>query len=69
MCPTIFLGKPVLGGGLLNPQRFSHPQGGFSIMEEMCVNYVHYYPLTELELCKSAIDQGYLQRYFKLVNR
>ncbi|XP_062815775.1 dopamine beta-hydroxylase [Anolis carolinensis] len=43
--------------------------GGFGIMEEMCVNYVHYYPQTELELCKSAIDLGYLQRYFKLVNR
>ncbi|KAJ7308171.1 hypothetical protein JRQ81_008688 [Phrynocephalus forsythii] len=43
--------------------------GGFGIMEEMCVNYVHYYPLTELELCKSAIDPGYLQRYFKLINR
>ncbi|KAH0615471.1 hypothetical protein JD844_004760 [Phrynosoma platyrhinos] len=43
--------------------------GGFGIMEEMCVNYIHYYPQTELELCKSAIDLGYLHRYFKLVNR
>ncbi|KAM6431277.1 dopamine beta-hydroxylase [Liasis olivaceus] len=43
--------------------------GGFGIMEEMCVNYVHYYPQTELELCKSAVDWGYLHRYFKLLNR
>ncbi|XP_053137691.1 dopamine beta-hydroxylase isoform X6 [Hemicordylus capensis] len=43
--------------------------GGFSITEEMCVNYIHYYPRTELELCKSAIDLGYLRRYFSLVNR
>uniref|UniRef100_A0ABM5F5Y1 Dopamine beta-hydroxylase n=2 Tax=Pogona vitticeps TaxID=103695 RepID=A0ABM5F5Y1_9SAUR len=43
--------------------------GGFGIMDEMCVNYIHYYPLTDLELCKSAIDRGYLQRYFKLVDR
>ncbi|NWR33857.1 DOPO hydroxylase, partial [Tachuris rubrigastra] len=43
--------------------------GGFSIMEEMCVNYVHYYPQTQLELCKSAVDPGYLHRYFNLVNR
>nr|XP_048679199.1 dopamine beta-hydroxylase isoform X1 [Caretta caretta] len=43
--------------------------GGFSITDEMCVNYVHYYPQTQLELCKSAVDLGYLQRYFNLVNR
>lgn len=48
---------------------FCNLQGGFGIMEEMCVNYIHYYPQTELELCKSAIDLGYLHRYFNLVNR
>lgn len=47
----------------------SVPQGGFGILEEMCVNYVHYYPQTQLELCKSAVDPGYLHRYFNLVNR
>ncbi|KAM4696017.1 dopamine beta-hydroxylase [Rhinophrynus dorsalis] len=43
--------------------------GGFSITDEMCVNYVHYYPHTDLELCKSKVDPGYLQKYFHLVNR
>uniref|UniRef100_A0A5F9DQE3 Copper type II ascorbate-dependent monooxygenase C-terminal domain-containing protein n=1 Tax=Oryctolagus cuniculus TaxID=9986 RepID=A0A5F9DQE3_RABIT len=43
--------------------------GGFGILEEMCVNYVHYYPQTQLELCKSAVDAGSLQKYFHLVNR
>lgn len=43
--------------------------GGFSIMDEMCVNYVHYYPRTQLELCKSHVDPGYLQKYFSLINR
>ncbi|XP_068104131.1 dopamine beta-hydroxylase [Hyperolius riggenbachi] len=43
--------------------------GGFSITDEMCVNYVHYYPHTELELCKSHVDPGFLQKYFRLVNR
>ncbi|XP_021269575.1 dopamine beta-hydroxylase isoform X1 [Numida meleagris] len=43
--------------------------GGFGIREEMCVNYVHYYPQTQLELCKSTVDPGYLHRYFNLVNR
>ncbi|XP_027278562.1 dopamine beta-hydroxylase isoform X2 [Cricetulus griseus] len=42
--------------------------GGFGILEEMCVNYVHYYPQTELELCKSAVNDGYLQKYFHQVN-
>lgn len=48
---------------------FFHLQGGFGILEEMCVNYVHYYPRTDLELCKSAVDDGYLQKYFRMVNR
>uniref|UniRef100_A0A452DIM6 Dopamine beta-hydroxylase n=1 Tax=Bos taurus TaxID=9913 RepID=A0A452DIM6_BOVIN len=43
--------------------------GGFGILEEMCVNYVHYYPQTQLELCKSAVDPGFLHKYFRLVNR
>ncbi|KAF7700765.1 dopamine beta-hydroxylase [Silurus meridionalis] len=43
--------------------------GGFGIMEEMCVNYVHYYPRTQLELCKSHVDQDYLQRFFSIINR
>ncbi|KAI4876393.1 hypothetical protein NFI96_017858 [Prochilodus magdalenae] len=43
--------------------------GGFGIMEEMCVNYVHYYPRTKLELCKSHVDLDYLQKYFSLINR
>ncbi|XP_072515362.1 dopamine beta-hydroxylase [Salminus brasiliensis] len=43
--------------------------GGFGIMEEMCVNYVHYYPRTQLELCKSHVDPDYLQKYFSFINR
>jgi len=38
-------------------------------MDEMCVNYVHYYPRTQLELCKSHVDLDYLQKYFSLINR
>nr|XP_060466422.1 dopamine beta-hydroxylase [Panthera onca] len=43
--------------------------GGFGILEEMCVNYIHYYPQTQLELCKSTVDPGFLREYFHLVNR
>ncbi|KAM3599493.1 uncharacterized protein V6R79_006896 [Siganus canaliculatus] len=42
--------------------------GGFGIMEEMCVNYIHYYPRTKLELCKTHVDPGYLQKYFNSIN-
>lgn len=55
--------------GAPGPTGVSTLQGGFGILEEMCVNYVHYYPQTQLELCKSAVDPGFLQKYFHLVNR
>lgn len=38
--------------------------GGFSIQDEMCVNYIHYYPATELELCKSSVSERTLEEYF-----
>ena len=30
-----------------------------------CVNYVHYYPRTELELCKSSVAEQPLHSYFQ----
>uniref|UniRef100_A0A8D8CEN9 Tyramine beta-hydroxylase n=2 Tax=Culex pipiens TaxID=7175 RepID=A0A8D8CEN9_CULPI len=39
--------------------------GGFSISDEMCVNYIHYYPATQLELCKSVLSEKSLYNYFK----
>lgn len=39
--------------------------GGFAIREEMCVNYLHYYPKTDLEVCKSSMDTRMLQQYFR----
>ncbi|XP_030765927.1 tyramine beta-hydroxylase [Sitophilus oryzae] len=38
--------------------------GGFSISEEMCVNYIHYYPHTALEVCKSSISDQALDTFF-----
>lgn len=38
--------------------------GGFSISDEMCVNYIQYYPATELELCKSSVSEQTLEDYF-----
>lgn len=39
--------------------------GGFAISDEMCVNYVHYYPNARLEVCKSAISDDALSTYFR----
>uniref|UniRef100_T1J167 DOMON domain-containing protein n=1 Tax=Strigamia maritima TaxID=126957 RepID=T1J167_STRMM len=43
--------------------------GGFSITDEMCVNYIHYYPKIDLELCKSAIDTSDLENYLNFMNK
>lgn len=42
--------------------------GGFSISDEMCVNYVHYFPRINLEVCKSSVSWQALRNYFKFVN-
>ncbi|XP_001602880.1 tyramine beta-hydroxylase [Nasonia vitripennis] len=39
--------------------------GGFAISDEMCVNYIHYYPNSKLEVCKSAISDDALRTYFR----
>ncbi|OXA62477.1 Tyramine beta-hydroxylase [Folsomia candida] len=38
--------------------------GGFAISDEMCVNYVHYYPKSKLEVCKSSVSMKSLREYF-----
>ncbi|XP_046966055.1 tyramine beta-hydroxylase [Vanessa cardui] len=43
--------------------------GGHAITDEMCVNYMHYYPATELEVCKSAVSNKALEDYFKFEKR
>ncbi len=37
--------------------------------DEMCVNYVHYFPKTQsLEVCKSAVDTEALNHYFDFLH-
>ncbi|VDI65569.1 Hypothetical predicted protein [Mytilus galloprovincialis] len=43
--------------------------GGFSIKEEMCVNYIHYYPAVDLEVCKSSVDSDALGAFFRFMNK
>lgn len=43
--------------------------GGFSIQDEMCVNYIQYYPATKLELCKSAVSEKTLEDFFKFEHK
>ncbi|MGH0122748.1 UNVERIFIED_CONTAM: hypothetical protein FKN15_007079 [Acipenser sinensis] len=67
---TVLPGDVLLTACTYNTQdREKATVGGFGILEEMCVNYIHYYPHTELELCKSAVDYRYLQKYFAFMNR
>lgn len=66
---TVYQGDVLITSCTYNTEdRTLATVGGLGIMEEMCVNYVHYYPKTELELCKSAVDDGYLQKYFHTAN-
>nr|CAD7448509.1 unnamed protein product [Timema bartmani] len=41
--------------------------GGYAISDEMCVNYVHYYPKVDLEVCKSSISNNALDTYFRFL--
>nr|BAT68975.1 tyramine beta-hydroxylase [Ambigolimax valentianus] len=43
--------------------------GGFSISDEMCVNYIHYYPKSELEVCKSSLQSHALDTFLYMLNR
>ncbi len=45
--------------------------GGYSIRDEMCVNYMHYYPLMEsqLEVCKSSISDQVLDSFFTYMSK
>ncbi|XP_064649636.1 dopamine beta-hydroxylase-like [Lineus longissimus] len=42
--------------------------GGFAITDEMCVNYIHYYPKIDLEVCKSSVDTDVLHGFFKFMH-
>nr|WAS27820.1 putative dopamine beta-hydroxylase-like protein [Patiria miniata] len=42
--------------------------GGFGIQDEMCVNYMHYYPTMGLEVCKSTVAKTALKTFFKFVD-
>ncbi|KAG9263268.1 dopamine beta-hydroxylase [Astyanax mexicanus] len=67
---TVLPGDALVTKCTFNTEDRNKPTvGGFGIMEEMCVNYVHYYPRTQLELCKSHVDLDYLKKYFSLINR
>ena len=44
--------------------------GGYTFEDEMCVNYIHYYPRSKsLEICKSSVDGQALKSYFDLLKK
>nr|CAD7196176.1 unnamed protein product [Timema douglasi] len=48
-------------------ERTNTTMGGYAISDEMCVNYVHYYPKVDLEVCKSSISNNALDTYFRFL--
>nr|CAD7435261.1 unnamed protein product [Timema monikensis] len=48
-------------------ERTNITMGGYAISDEMCVNYVHYYPKVDLEVCKSSISNNALDTYFRFL--
>jgi len=44
-------------------------QGGFAISDEMCLNYIHYYPLVDLEVCKSSVMTDSLYDFFRFLRQ
>jgi dopamine beta-monooxygenase len=43
--------------------------GGYGINDEMCVNYMHYYPRSELELCKTSVRDDALEGFFNIMKQ
>ena len=43
-------------------------KGGYAISDEMCVNYIHYYPRAELEVCKSSVTTQSLYGLFNFLH-
>ncbi|XP_019640548.1 PREDICTED: dopamine beta-hydroxylase-like [Branchiostoma belcheri] len=41
--------------------------GGYGIHDEMCLNYIHYYPASQLQACKSVAAASALDRFFDVV--
>lgn len=62
------------GDGLINRcwhntmTRTNVTLGGYGFRDEMCLNYIHYYPKIELEICKSSVDRNALEDYFRYLN-
>ncbi|GFY62751.1 tyramine beta-hydroxylase [Trichonephila inaurata madagascariensis] len=69
------LNNKIIGDSLLTTchyltlDRENITLGGFAISDEMCVNYVHYYPKMNLEVCKSSIDTKVLGSYFRYMKQ
>jgi len=40
--------------------------GGLGLREEMCVGYMHYYPASQLEVCKSSIAASSIRAFLTL---
>ncbi|CAF0824212.1 unnamed protein product [Didymodactylos carnosus] len=61
----IYKGDTILHTCIFNTrERKKMTFGGFSIHDEMCVNYMHYYPKADLEVCKTSVNDDSLNEFF-----
>lgn len=68
--PQVLPGDALVTTCYYDTRGYSVPTlGGFSISDEMCVNYIHYYPATELEVCKSSISEKSLHNFFEYMKK
>ncbi|XP_070582215.1 dopamine beta-hydroxylase-like [Ptychodera flava] len=67
---TVLPGDLLITGCRYNTMdRSNVTLGGFGIKDEMCLNYIHYYPRTELEVCKSSLSKRAVNRFFTYMYR
>ncbi|CAF0960166.1 unnamed protein product [Adineta steineri] len=65
----IYRGDTILHTCIYNTKdRKDMTFGGYGISDEMCVNYIHYYPRSKLELCKTSVEDDELDRFFETMN-
>ncbi|KAI5706209.1 hypothetical protein M8J75_005848 [Diaphorina citri] len=66
---TVLPGDALITTCVYNTQsRANITLGGFAITDEMCVNYIHYYPLVDLEVCKSSVSSDNLRTFFNYMH-
>lgn len=67
---NIYPGDTIINTCVYNTMdRNNMTLGGYGIRDEMCVNYIHYYPASKIEICKSSLRDDVLEEFFKRMSQ